>query len=216
MITLLVATFMVFFDLFYYFYSEFPGLALLGCVSLSLAIGAIVTILRLQVIRILVTDPRPLMFMHQLNPNDVVVPRGEFEVEMANRTIDWISGFHASLTLTADHRGQTEEEIRQQMHEMQCIDRVDEMYKNAIDHIHCTSIYVFLSYVTFLIHVAKNRGRATHLMETIEQHFGLIWFDFRASYYLRRRFWVEEFFPALEAQEAEDNPATQPEIEQNT
>jgi hypothetical protein len=158
---------MVFFNLFYYFYSEFPGMALLGCTSMSLGIGATITVLRLHVIRILVTDPRLLLFMHTLNPNDVVVPRGEFEVEMANRTVDWVSGFHRSLTLNSDHRGQTEDEIRQQMHEMQCIDRVDEMYKNAIDHIHCRSIYVYLSYATFLIHVARNRGRAVHLLESV-------------------------------------------------
>lgn len=206
MISLLVATFMVFFNLFYYFYTEFPGSALMGCAFLSLGIGAIVTIARLYVIRMLVTDPRSLFFMHTLHPNDVVVPRGEFEVEMANRTIGWICGFHQSLTLTADHRGQSEAEIRQQMYEMQCIDRVDEMYKNAIDHVHNTSIYVYLSYATFLIHVARNRGRAVHLLEMIENHFGPMWLDFRGHYYIRRKYWLEELFPAREAEEVQNNP----------
>ncbi|KAL0485184.1 tmcB, partial [Acrasis kona] len=200
MVSIMIATFMLFFESANYFDSEFPNSVVLSCSLLSLGLGYGITALRLYVINVLVTDPRPLMFFQRLNPNDVVVPRGEFEVEMADRTVDWVAGFHASLTTQDDapSREQGEQHVRIQLHEMRSIDRVDEMYKNAIDHIHSTSVFVFLSYATFLIHVARQRGRALHLLETIEHHYSILWMDFRMHFYVRRKYWLEVVFPEMD------------------
>jgi hypothetical protein len=33
-----------------------------------------------------------------------------------------------------------------------------------------------------------------------------MWLDFRGHYFVRRKFWIDDFFPAREAQELENNP----------
>lgn len=148
-VSILTSTFMVFSPLFYYSQDNFSGLILFACTFFAIFAGSILTFLRYHIIAILVNDPTALLFWNNLlnqrhiTPNDIIVPRSAFEVELTTRTITRVSSpFYVPP--------RTERETIERMLE---VDRVEDLFCNSMDSVHHSSPYVYLSFATFKIHL---------------------------------------------------------------
>jgi hypothetical protein len=110
--------------------------------------GAILTFLRYHVIGILVNDPGALLFwsnvfqQRHIASNEIIVPRSAFEVELATRSIARVANPFFIPRRSNDGMDQWLE-----------VDRVEEMFRNAMDSIHHSSPFVYISFVTFKLHL---------------------------------------------------------------
>jgi len=148
-IAILMGTFMSLTQTFHYSQDNYPGLIMFVCCFLSIISGAILTFLRYHVIGVLVNDPVALAFWNNLlqqrhmTANEIIVPRSSLEVELAIRSMSKASNVFYTPPRTE----------RERLDRWLEVDRVEEMFRNAMDSIHHSSPFVYLSFATFKIHL---------------------------------------------------------------
>mmetsp|Transcript_8306 Transcript_8306/g.30660 ORF Transcript_8306/g.30660 Transcript_8306/m.30660 type:complete len:805 (-) Transcript_8306:2316-4730(-) len=219
MISLLISAFHFIFSFFEFSFTNFPGAMLFASLPVSFVLGMKLTMLRLNVIRLSLsplTAPRPLQLLYSIEPNDVIVPRGEFEIEMASRSLPIVRSmiFDAPAarkvrkrfsyrSLLISGRGGARISPRTQddndvlfkpseeetfMHEQE--ERVRDMIQNSLDMAsHARSEYVHISFASYQAHVMNDLRQALHLAEICQTDHTVLWPDFRLMYYVRQRYW---------------------------
>lgn len=304
----LISTFMILFSGFSNFISPFAGFILVTGFIVSIPIGVMLPRLRVSVMGFMIHDPSPLQRMlYQLQENEVLVPRGDFEVEMAARIIRWVSGVslldpgtsisdffqpkgrdsavmgsrvvcrspnvhdgpiaESVPSLPVSHSNERDlesnqqhrikhgsqihftpefqqlldellisEEVQQdtkvdlfqqqpQHEEMEnnqqqqqeeesaaeagtepgsgrrsrngyrdaVLDKVDEMFRTALEIVHARSVFVHISYATFCAHCLGLGERAIGIISIAERELNSFALDMRMILYIRKKTWMDTF-----------------------
>ncbi|KAL9642687.1 hypothetical protein ABK040_009766 [Willaertia magna] len=202
MISTLMTVFKTFVPSMKHASQSIPELSIIACLFLSMIGGNWILKFRITLLEILVSEESRILYFLYHHRNDVIVPKGEFEVEMSIRTIGWVSNFIESKVVGRPQVA-SQDELRLRLSEMMQIDRVDEMFKNSIDNCHMSSPFVILSYAQFLRYCKEDKIRADDFIHMIYRYANWKWFDVRYMFYLKTRCWFEE--DLLESINSESN-----------
>lgn len=241
------------------------GLVLLaGCICGILA-GVFAANLRVQYMGTMIHEPSGFQrVVYQLQANEVLVPRGEYEVEMAARVMHTVSAMtyveQETMPMMAQYfrdgnnnNGENSgEQIQRQARQVRTIqmqenraksllkrmgiepitsetsnasplaeqlqpdaasrptgaptrptvpprvlpydvavERVDEMYRTALEMVHSNSLYVYICYATFIANILQQYERAVMILTLSETEFQPFMLDLRLMMYLRKKTWLE-------------------------
>ncbi|KAF0975088.1 hypothetical protein FDP41_005841 [Naegleria fowleri] len=170
----------------------FSELTIAASIFLCVILGYFFTKLRLTFNELVVNEQtRTELFLNSYR-NTIVIPRRDFEVEMATRTISFISHFVEPKTI-GQPPASSYEEIRDRLREIQEIERVDELFQQAMDYqfdLSYVSPFIYLSYAQFKKH-AREDPRYLDGVLSVQRYCSWKWLDVRFMFYVRTRFWFE-------------------------
>lgn len=206
LIGLLVSTFHLIFLHFEYSFTDFPGTILFVMIPISIICGMKMTIIRLNVIKLSLSPlsaPRPLQLLYNIEPSDIIIPRGEFEIEMATRSLNIVKhvfGKNDVGKLPQLKRGRIHSITNDYVTIDQMLDedafhheqeeKVRDMFQNALDMAsHSRSDYIHIAYGTYLAHIMNDLRTAVQLSENAQTTRGILFLDVRMMYYIRQRYW---------------------------
>ncbi|KAG2392635.1 hypothetical protein C9374_011360 [Naegleria lovaniensis] len=170
----------------------FSEITISASIFLCVILGYFFTRLRLTFNELVVNEQTRTELFLNSHRNTIVIPRRDFEVEMATRTISFISHFVESKTV-GHPPASSYEEVRDRLREIQEIERVDELFQQAMDYqfdLAYVSPYIYLSYSQFKKH-AREDPRYLDSVLSVQRHCSWRWLDVRFMFYVRTRFWFE-------------------------